>query len=172
VAVFWTALVGLAGIAAAFFAPPWTERLIAKRRDAADFRQARRLVAQELYNLMMELRSLAEMDHMWSPESIGFLRTPAWDAYGPVLARALVNEDEPSWLLVALVYQNIARLAKSLELGEEFARAFGEAEKMNDERRATLVETAKDAERARDALATEPGHGTLEQLFPSPSKAS
>ena len=79
-----------------------------------------------------------------------------------MLARALVKEDEPSWLLVALVYQNVARLAKWLEIGE--------GEKMSDDRRATLVNTAKDAERARDALATEPGHGTLEQLFPSPPK--
>jgi hypothetical protein len=160
VAVFWTALLGLAGIAAAFFAPPWTERRIARRRDAADFRQARRLVAQELYNLMIELRSLAEVKYQWPPENVGFLRTPAWDAYGPVLARALVNEDETSWLLVALVYQNVARLAKSLEAGE--------AEEMSDQRRATIVDTAKDAEKARDALATEPGHATLEQLFPSP----
>jgi hypothetical protein len=161
VAVFWTALLGFAGIAAAFFAPPWTERRIAKRRDAADFRQARRLVAHELYNLMIELQSLALMEYQWPPEGVGLpLRTPAWDAYSPVLARALVNEDETHWLLVALVYQNVARLAKSLEVGE--------AEKMSDDRRATILKTAKEAERARDALAREPGHATLEQLFPNP----
>jgi hypothetical protein len=117
-------------------------------------------VAQELYNLMIELRSIAEMKYQWPPQDIGFLRTPAWDAYSPVLARALVGEDEASWLLVALVYQGVTRLAKSL--------AVGEAETMSDDRRAALVKTAKDAERARDALATEPGHGTLEALFPSP----
>ena len=161
-AVFWTALLGFAGIAAAFFAPPWTERRIARRRDTADFRQARRLVAHELYKLMIDLRSIAVMEHMWPAEGKGMalLRTPAWDAYSAVLARALVNEEETSWLLVALVYQNIGRLVQALETGE--------GDKMSDDRRASILQTAKDAERARDALATEPGHATLEELFPTP----
>jgi hypothetical protein len=74
-----------------------------------------------------------------------------------------VNEEETFWLQVALVYQNVARLAKSLEIGE--------AEEMSDERRAAILTTAKSAESARDVLATEPGHGTLEELFPSPPES-
>jgi hypothetical protein len=47
-AVFWTAIVGLAGIVAAFFAPPWAQRRIQRRKEERQFRVARRLVSEEL----------------------------------------------------------------------------------------------------------------------------
>jgi hypothetical protein len=43
-----TSVVGLGGIAAAFFAPTWSQMKIERRREARDFRKAQRLVADEL----------------------------------------------------------------------------------------------------------------------------
>ena len=69
-----------------------------------------------------------------------------------------MKEEETYWLEVALVYQNIANMTTAL------GRTPGE--EMSDERRASLLE-AKNAERARNLLAVEPGHRSLDELLPS-----
>jgi hypothetical protein len=46
--VLATAVVGIAGIIATFFAPARAQKQVERRREARDFRRATRLVAQEL----------------------------------------------------------------------------------------------------------------------------
>jgi hypothetical protein len=58
-AVFWTALVGLAGIVAAFFAPPFAQRKIQRRKEEQEFRVARRIVSEELQLMSRNVLILA-----------------------------------------------------------------------------------------------------------------
>lgn len=54
------ATVGVAGILGTFFAPTWTQRKMAQRRERRTFRQVSRLVLDELDSLEMHFRLLVE----------------------------------------------------------------------------------------------------------------
>ncbi len=70
--VLATAAVGIAGIAAAFFAPVWTQRKLEQRRET-DFRRASRLVTAELSfaeaYLRLALREVSKGQPMPPPSS-------------------------------------------------------------------------------------------------------
>src|SRR5512132_2846545 len=113
--VFWTAAVGIAGIAAAFFAPNWTSRRIEQRRERRDFRRARRLVANELalaaegLSFVLEVARIPLTDQLSDPI---FLPTAAWRSEGTVLATLL--DDEADWLVLSRAYELFARIRGSL----------------------------------------------------------
>ena len=120
--VFWTAAVGIAGIAAAFFAPPWTSRRIEQRRERRDFRRARRRVANELavgaegLSFVVDSAEIPRTEHLSDPR---FLPTAAWESEQTVLATFL---DEPDWLEVSRAYELFWRMRGLLgELAEEVA---------------------------------------------------
>ena len=134
-------MVGVAGIAAAFFAPPWTQRRIERRREERRFRQARRLVGQELHRLSIELRATAGQNLGFPPELAGFLATPEWDEHRGVLAESL---EEDVWRLVRDVYGNTKQLIPALALAP--------GAPLTPEQKGLILDIAERAQRARDAL--------------------
>ena len=56
--MFWTAVVGIIGIAAAFFAPPWTHRKIAERQEERERQTASRPIGHEVATTRMQLVAL------------------------------------------------------------------------------------------------------------------
>jgi len=56
----WTAVVGLAGIAAAFFAPTYSQRRLEQRREKREYRRAKALVLAELAEVVETLETLSE----------------------------------------------------------------------------------------------------------------
>lgn len=139
--VFITALLGLAGILAAFFAPTWTERKIAQRREDKELRQARRLVAQELQQLASDLLTIARQRVGMTHESGPFLTSAEWPAHKGTLSRDLGQDD---WRLVANVYTHVHQFRQLFALGPPL--------ELSDEQVLLVVDTARRAHAARDSL--------------------
>ncbi len=142
-----TALVGVAGIAATFFAPSWTERAIERRRENRSFRVAKRLVSHELHRLAIDLDAVAKQPVKFAPDLARFLDTPEWDAHGRTLAGSL---SDPAWLQLSTLYTSVEKMRSALTIqhGEAF-----------DAEEQALVKTMADLARmARAAL--EPPTGT------------
>lgn len=92
--VFWTAVVGLAGITAAFFAPAWSQRHLSRRGEARAFRQMKRLVVYELTRNREDLdRAAPDPRFRESPEELPGYNSAAWDEYRASLAEALEDDD-------------------------------------------------------------------------------
>jgi hypothetical protein len=90
--VFWTALVGIAGIIAAFFAPPWTQRKIERRKETREFRAARGLVTHELDLISREVAAVLQRGvrgKFHEPMAARFLSDDRWRANERILAQAL-----------------------------------------------------------------------------------
>lgn len=152
--VLLTALVGLAGILAAFFAPTWTDRRIARRREAQDLLQARRLVAQELETLAIQLRTVARQGRAFLPELADFFETDEWEAHKATLARSL---DGTQWRALASVYGQIASLRSALALSGEHEPG----EQLNTVLREAVRVGARLAVRARTLLDPEQDYEPL-----------
>jgi hypothetical protein len=90
--VFWTALLGIAGIVAAFFAPPWTARRIERRRESRDFRRSTRLVADDMQGAAEVLRFMGEQAQALPKEMLTFLDLQSWEAERGVLATSLASD--------------------------------------------------------------------------------
>ena len=69
-------MVGIVGILAAVFAPPWTRRRIERRREARDFRRATRLVADEMQAAAAALRFIQAKEKPLSSDVRAFLELP------------------------------------------------------------------------------------------------
>jgi hypothetical protein len=102
--VIATAAVGIAGIAAAFFAPTWTQTKAAERSEARELRRAKRLVSNELDHASGLLKIVqAGLDDPDDPRKIKLEATTIeWDSYRAVLAAGL---PESEWDEVALAYK-------------------------------------------------------------------
>jgi hypothetical protein len=101
--------VGIAGIAAAFFAPPWTQRKIERRHEDREFRGAKRLVLHELEVLTLVLPPLVTLG-IGSREIVEVtetFRTDAWDENDRVLANAL---PDVVWIEVTRAYRLVRQL--------------------------------------------------------------
>lgn len=115
-AVFWTALLGFIGIAATFFAPPWAQRQIERRREQRLFRRAQRTVAVELdgvynvFSIAVRSERITERD---LTEWAGLLPTSAWEANETILAEALSESD---WRAVAQAYRGCAAVKNFLTI--------------------------------------------------------
>lgn len=99
-----TGVLGLAGIAAAFFAPTWTQRQLEQRRERREFRQAKRLVSQELRRLAAELQTVQRSD----PSVLDggdMLRVDAWESHKATLASAVTDD---AWDAVEKAYAHTA----------------------------------------------------------------
>jgi hypothetical protein len=94
-------------VVAAFYGPAFVERVVQRRREERDFRQAQRLVAHELDRLGGDLQFTSEQSVAISPDSIGFFSTHEWEAHKTTLARLL---DQQTWAVVASVYAAISRI--------------------------------------------------------------
>src|SRR5437764_8519104 len=90
--VIATGVVGLAGIAAAFFAPAWSQERLERRRELRDFRSARRLVAQELYLAHVDT-IVHDKPGALPPDALDFFQTSEWDAHKATLSRELADAD-------------------------------------------------------------------------------
>jgi len=111
--VLATAAVGIVGIAAAFFAPTWSERAIGRRQRERDFRVAKRLVAHELARLEAHLHVLSQSGVI-EPEIVGLLESPEWDAHKTTLALSLPGE---VWRALGHIYATVEGLRTVLALG-------------------------------------------------------
>jgi hypothetical protein len=99
---FWTGLIGLAGIIATFFAPTWSQKRLAERQEAREFRRARRLVHFELVHnasVLNVVKSAVEED---PPRFIDAkVLTVDWEANKATLAAGL---DDGIWRTVCASY--------------------------------------------------------------------
>jgi hypothetical protein len=123
--VFWTGLVGLGGILAAFFAPTRTQRTIERRREAREFRRARRVVADEMSGAADGFRFVAQIGRIPDGpllESSAFMPSEAWLAERGVLATSLDND----------VWQVVSRAMAGLEKGRTAIRERAGSDNAND----------------------------------------
>ncbi len=137
-----TAALGLAGILAAFFAPTWADRKIARRREEKELQQARRLVAQELQQVAIELLTMAKQGVGATRDGGPFLVSDEWEAHKATLARDL---DQYEWRLVANVYTHVSQFQQLFSLGPPMT--------LSQEQVFLLVDVARRAHSARDKLA-------------------
>lgn len=105
------AVVGLAGIASAFFAPAWLQRTSERRTDAREFRTAQRLVARELLTLGGDLFAIGEAHTAFAPDLAGLFVGREWEIHKTVLARLLPDD---VWVYVRDTYSGIHKLTVSL----------------------------------------------------------
>jgi hypothetical protein len=94
--VFWTALLGVTGILATFFAPTWNQGRIERRRDRRDFRRAKRLIIYELDANRGSFEYMLETKRVWSLRDLRdrlVFPHDAWKAERAILATLLKDED-------------------------------------------------------------------------------
>lgn len=140
--VFWTAVLGLAGIAAAFFAPAWSQRAIGRRLERRRFRGASRLVADELNLLEVGLRAVGDAGR-WPDDPEALLPVATWERLSDVLAPSLTLED---WRRVAKVYARLDRIHWNIRMRQGAT--------IDATLIAGLRDTADRAREARDLLVT------------------
>src|SRR5688500_5451082 len=96
--VMATAVVGLAGILAAFLAPTWSTKEIERREERREFRAAQRLVVDELAAVALSLKSATGADREVTlailvrdpfPPPQSQLATPEWTTHKTTLAESL-----------------------------------------------------------------------------------
>ena len=104
----------VATLAAAFYAPAYAERAVQRRREERDFRQAQRLVAEELGRVSGDLRFTSERSVSFPPEAVGFLSTHEWEAHKAALARLLPGQ---MWSELVSVYTAVIRVRYALASG-------------------------------------------------------
>jgi hypothetical protein len=140
--VFWTAVVGVAGIAAAFFAPTYAERVIEGRRQAREFRRAKRLVSHELGVLAQSLKTIAKADPEYATRLVkmaNFFAAPEWEEHKPILAACLPEE---AWAPLPDIYTKV-----------EFNRAYFSADRpLQNQVKKVLATEAEQAEAAKTIL--------------------
>jgi type II secretory pathway pseudopilin PulG len=140
-----TAVVAVAGIAATFFAPSWSERTIERRREARDFRAAKRLVALELRRLTFDLNAIGGAPTAFDPASVGFLDLREWDAHKATLARSLPDN---VWVSVRDTYTTVEKTRAALTIAGTGADGY----KIDDEQRHILAELVRLTKLSLDAL--------------------
>jgi hypothetical protein len=147
----WTAVVGLAGIAAAFFAPTYSQRRLEQRREKREYRRAKALVLAELAEVVETLETLSEEIPSTDPKSglfaavsvreHGFFETPEWSANKNTLADSLDPDDfEPLVIIFTKVAQNRSWFLHNESISAEIVAIF--------------VREAEEARAARERLLT------------------
>jgi hypothetical protein len=115
------ALVGLLGVAVGGVITWAVEFFFERRREQADLRQAKRLIAEELQTVWIDFDNLARdrrtPTSLVDPEA--FLPTQAWQAHKATLARHLSDRE---WQELPLVAHAAGRL-RVIYLGGERGRA-------------------------------------------------
>ena len=138
-----TAIVGVAGIAATFFAPTWSEARIARSRADREFRVARRLVGAELEVISVQLQALTDSRAIHADDLKAFFPTAEFDTHKTPLANLLPDE---RWESVANAYSQIGATKFMLRRGGELT------EQQMESVRTDVV----DVQEAIDALAGNP----------------
>jgi hypothetical protein len=108
------ALLGLAGIIGTFFAPPWAQRKIERRRERREFRRAVRGVAEELRLVALFFDHLGRRGvQLKISEEVraAFLAGTEWREEKRVLATALPDE---VWKDVTNAYFQLSGLRRML----------------------------------------------------------
>ena len=103
VGILVTGTLGLAGIVATFFAPTWSQTKLERRREAREFRRARRLVDAELEHAATVLQMLLQaLDEKRASGVFGEdLPRTAWEEHRVTLAADLSDE---AWAAVEVAY--------------------------------------------------------------------
>jgi hypothetical protein len=139
VAVLATTILGLAGIAAAFFAPSWVQTRLERRREKRDFRRATRLVAHEARKNWVWLECLEslvdEAEDGLPATELNFFWTEQWDRESGVLAASLRDSD---WERLHFAYGLLISVRALYELDEEMS---------DDDRQVLRVQFASAKER-------------------------
>jgi hypothetical protein len=131
----------VATLIAAFYAPAFAERAVQRRRERRDFRQAQRLVADELHRLGGDLRFTSRQPVAFPPEAIGFLLTDEWSAHKTTLARLV---DPGTWSQLASAYMAIIRI--------RYAVASGPGQAFEGDVSTLLTDLADSCDLARQSL--------------------
>lgn len=109
------------------------------RREARDFRVAKRLVALELRRLTVDLKALHKAPTAFDPTSIGSLDVREWDAQKATLARSLPDN---VWVSIRDTYTTVEKTRAAWAI----AGTVPDGHEIDDEQRhllATLVGLAE-----------------------------
>ena len=149
-AVWATALVGLAGIMAAFFAPWWVQTKLEGRRENRAFRRATRLVGHEARRNQRRVTAVvgvfAARAKGLDPRLGG--GTDLWDREAGVLASSLRESD---WSVVSRAY---ALLVPVQGFYQEVAFRLDVGQEVSEDDRESLVTMLEDAASNFDSAAT------------------
>jgi hypothetical protein len=149
VAVIATALVGLAGIAATFFAPSWAQTKLDRRRENREFRRASRLVWHEVRKNRTTAGVFKEAVERASdvvPSNIrDLIWTGHWQTQSAVLATSLSDED---WRSVEHAYALLESVPLIFDAYVNLQRSNTDANVLSD-LRTSMAETL---DKARERL--------------------
>jgi len=119
------AIFGLIGVVVGALVTGGVDYVMQRRREKAELRQARRVVAGELSDLWYQLETITAGDRWPGEVPEEWFASRMWEAHRPVLASQLSDED---WNELARIYS----------IATKFRAMFGAGEALTDEDKLNL----------------------------------